>query len=1285
MSERIAVFVFASCLAVSLSAGADDHRPPERPDTEDGCLDGRKADYILRHGINGIIDHDALLEATRAFQAQRKSELVSRPIAGDSIGGTLWTSIGPANGGGRMTAIATHPTTAGTLIAGAAGGGAWKTTDSGATWTVLTDSIPNLAVGAVAYAPSDTNQIYLGTGENAYSGDVITGIGLLYSANGGSAWTLPSSVIATRFFRISVHPANPNEVVAATDAGLLRSTTGQNGFGTTRIQRASSGTAAYGDITDLVRDPGNANTMYAATYDEGYWCARYSCFDPYNWSSPKVMKSVDGGATWSESSTGLPVSTATLLVDRMSIAIAPSNTSTLYCAFSTYDANTGATISHMYKSSNAGGPWSELSALSGHASASIRSYLSNQGSYDNAIIVSPSDANVVIAGGVYYVKTTDGGATFNSIPASGGMHVDCHDIRYDSGGTLYFANDGGFYSSSDNGANVTSRNANLVTRQFYTLAADAANRNRMFGGQQDNGTSRRTDAGGTNWDSAYGGDGFGCQINADVPAQVMMSWQNGNIVRTQFGGAAANSVIATYRTPPWSDSSPFSTKIYADSNAPGTLYTVTHRLWRTTTFGDGWLPLPTTTTDGSTWGNSGISSAAIAPGNSNVIMAAKYDQLFLSTNGGVSWTLARSGLPLFRNINAIAIDPSDPSIAYVALAGLTSPSVYYTTSSGLSWTARGSGLPAFSAQVIKVDPTDSQTLYCGTDVGVYRSTNQGATWSAYGTGIPAVSVYDMQILADGTKLRAATHGRGVWEMTVTSPVNNAPAVTASSSPAAVSGVVNVATGASVTFSGTFSDADGDAMSAKWIFPDDLSSMNVISGGSVSHTFARAGRYPVTLKVTDSKGGAGAAEIDVYVADPADTCSTPVTIPPAGPFPYTVSGSTENSTSQLSDAVTSCYPFTNQTSLWYSFTPQSTATYLISLCGSQASIVLIEYTGGTCPAAGNVAGCFTVRSPATHDANNVDCGSSYTATLTGGTTYYFEVLNYYYNDFGRFYLTFAPQTTGINGATLEVGPATGSASGGQTVIINGYNFQNGATVSFGGSAATNVSVVSANILSCTSPAHAAGTVDVAVTSNGTTSTLQGGYTFLAAPPSPPSNVLATATTTTSVHVSWTAPGGATSYQIYRGAALAGTVSSSASGTISFDDTNASPGVSYLYTVRALANGVSSADSSPDLATTVIFTDDPLVALSTKISAAHLVQLRTAINAVRTLAGLGAATVTDTPAAGLPVKALHVTELRTALDLARARLNLSALSYARTLAPTVSRVYAADFTELRNGVK
>ena len=188
--------------------------------------------------------------------------------------------------------------------------------------------------------------------------------------------------------------------------------------------------------------------------------------------------------------------------------------------------------------------------------------------------------------------------------------------------------------------------------------------------------------------------------------------------------------------------------------------------------------------------------------------------------------------------------------------------------------------------------------------------------------------------------------------------------------------------------------------------------------------------------------------------------------------------------------------------------------------------------------------------------------------------------------------------------------------------------------------------------------------------------------------PPTNVVAAATSASSVNVSWTASAGAVTYNIYRSTdgvnyALAGTTTGP---SVTFNDSPVSANTAFLYKVRAV-NGGESGDSNRDLATTVIFTDDPLVAGTTLVKSAHVTELRTAVNAVRTLAGLGAGTYTDpTLTAGVTlVKAAHITELRTALDAARAALTLSALSYGETITAGTTLIKTTHVSEVRNGVK
>jgi hypothetical protein len=179
------------------------------------------------------------------------------------------------------------------------------------------------------------------------------------------------------------------------------------------------------------------------------------------------------------------------------------------------------------------------------------------------------------------------------------------------------------------------------------------------------------------------------------------------------------------------------------------------------------------------------------------------------------------------------------------------------------------------------------------------------------------------------------------------------------------------------------------------------------------------------------------------------------------------------------------------------------------------------------------------------------------------------------------------------------------------------------------------------------------------------------------------ITATATGLTSVGVSWTAPSGATSYELLRTPAFAGTVTTALT---TYTDNSAVANSTYVYRVQAIdASSNRSPLSAPDVATTVVFADEPLVAGTTIVKKNHIDQLRTAINAMRTRGGLVAlAGLTDPTitAQVTLVKAAHITQLRTGLDQARAALGLGALSYTDAV-PTI--VKAVHVQQLRNGVK
>lgn len=188
------------------------------------------------------------------------------------------------------------------------------------------------------------------------------------------------------------------------------------------------------------------------------------------------------------------------------------------------------------------------------------------------------------------------------------------------------------------------------------------------------------------------------------------------------------------------------------------------------------------------------------------------------------------------------------------------------------------------------------------------------------------------------------------------------------------------------------------------------------------------------------------------------------------------------------------------------------------------------------------------------------------------------------------------------------------------------------------------------------------------------------------PATPANLVATASGTSAVTISWSPLSNADHYEVLRSDHHGPYVSAGTSYVPSFVDNGRASDTTYLYKVRGVSStGGTSNLSTLDLATTIAVTDDPLVAGTTVVHASHVLELRTAVNAVRAAAGLDAFTFTDATLAGASIKAQHILELRTALDQARAALGVPAATYAHVLTAGTSPVTAIDVEELRAGVK
>jgi uncharacterized protein (TIGR03437 family) len=675
-----------------------------------------------------------------------------------------WTLIGPrpTDAGstyvtaGRVNAIAVDPRNNNTVYIGAAEGGVWKTTDGGSTWRPLTDDQPSLATGAIVLDPANPDTVYVGTGEENFSIDSYYGAGILKSTDGGASWTnLVGPFLRARIGAMAIDPTNSQILLCTTQTGVWRSTDGANTWTNTL-------TGAAG--TSVAFDPTNGKIAYAGlgtiTGD----------------SNNGVYRSTDGGQTWNLSMGSGANSLPSVSVGRVEIAVAPSTPTTLYVAIQ--DTGNDMLLG-MYKSTDSGATWNQLVDAP-------QDLCAEQCWYDMTVHVHPSNPDIVFAGGFQIFRTMDGGASWDTLPLFASnqveLHVDEHFLAFTPDATkLYIANDGGVYSTTDITApfvNWTELNDTLALAQFYPgMTIDPSNVESALAGTQDNGTQRY--GGSPSWNDVTCGDGGWTAIDTAVATTALAACQDIEIRRTADGG---NTWMSSQYGIDQSDRTAFISPLVNDPSNPQTAYFGTFRVWRTLDSGGVWSSVSPDLTEGF---NGKIRALAVAPSDGNTVYAGASNLSILSTStpeirlsvtrnayskNGPSWIDRTAGLPA-RVITQIRVDPIDAATAYVTFSGFAigqdaQGHVFRTTDAGASWNDISGDLPNLPVNDIAIDPDLPDTLYIGTDAGVMVTTDGGANWSTLGSGLPRVVVYSLVLHRASRTLRAATHGRSVWDIAV---------------------------------------------------------------------------------------------------------------------------------------------------------------------------------------------------------------------------------------------------------------------------------------------------------------------------------------------------------------------------------------------------------------------------------------------------------------------------------------------------------------------------------------
>lgn len=734
----------------------------------------------MTHRLSAIA-FGALVTAGAFAQAQQPAVKVDS----ETISGLGARNIGSAAMSGRISAVdAVQEGQRLTVYVGSASGGVWKSTNGGTTYKPVFDKQPVQSIGAVAIDPKNPKVVWVGTGESWTRNSVSIGDGVYKSTDGGETWANVGLKDSERIAKIAIDPNDTNTVYVCApgklwsdsdERGLYKTTDGGKSW-TTILKGANASTGC----SMISLDKRNPKTIYAGTWDfrRKGWTFRSGGDGPNAPSGSALMKSTDGGATWTDlgdKGSGLP----TKPWGRVAVTVAPSNSNVVYALIEAEPPKNG-----LYRSDDGGRTWQ----LRDRSQAIIWRpfYFAN-------LIVDPKNENKVYKPDLSLIMSNDGGKSFSNI--SGGAHGDFHDVWINPGNTdhVITGDDGGVWYSYD-GGNRWWKADNLPVSQFYHVSVDMDRPYNVYGGLQDNSSWVGTSAypgGITNaqWENMFGGDGFWMFVDPSDPTYIYAESQGGEIGRVNRKTHETRPIKPLPQYKEGKLRYNWNTPIFVSQN--GTVYIGSQFLFRTKDHGQTWERIsPDLTTNdsqkqlqeqsgGVTVDNSSaemhttIYAIAESPKNANVIWAGTDDgNLQLTRDGGKTWTNVVgniAGLPKNAWMSSIDAGHFDEGTAYATFdlhtVGDMRPYAYRTDDYGKTWTpvVAADGPVRGYAHVIKEDLVNKDLLFLGTELGLWVSLDGGKQWAQYkGGDLPNVAVRDLAIHPRDNDLVIATHGRGIW-------------------------------------------------------------------------------------------------------------------------------------------------------------------------------------------------------------------------------------------------------------------------------------------------------------------------------------------------------------------------------------------------------------------------------------------------------------------------------------------------------------------------------------------
>jgi photosystem II stability/assembly factor-like uncharacterized protein len=689
-----------------------------------------------------------------------------------------FVDLGPANAGGRVSAVVGIPGNPNVYYVGGAGGGVWKTMDGGLHWKAIFQHEDSGSIGAIALAPSNPNLVWVGTGEANPRNDMINGAGLYFSPDGGHTWKFMGFRHAGQISTILIDPHDSNTVFVGVLGNVWKPTTDRGVFKTTDGGKTWKKVLYVNDTTgvsNMVMGPDNPRVLFA-----GMWQVRR-----YPWElddggpGSGIYRSTDGGATWTKLSKGLPKGP----LGRIALAVAPTNPDHVYAIV---EAKHGL----LWQSLNMGNSWKPVSD---NYALDVRPF------YFSRIFVAPNNQEKIYTLSLFLMESDNGGRTAHILDR--GVHVDHHALWIDpkDPNRIIQGNDGGAYLTL-NGGKTWKFLDGMPIEEDYMVAVGPGHPYLLCAGLQDNNAWCGNEQNG--WYVVAGGDGQYAVPAPSDPNVIYADSQNGYISRLNVKTRERWSVKPYL--PGVSQETPSELKYRFNWTAPiavspvnkNVVYLGANVLFASNDGGRTWTvdspdltrndkadqvtsggPIEYDISGAETYDT--ITAITIAPSNPNVIWVGSDDGLVhVTENGGKTWTNVTAnipGAPAWASVYQVGVSPFNPGSAYVSFDGHKMGNdhayVYRTHDYGKTWQEITNGLPSDEpVDVVREDPNQRGLLILGSWTGLYYSTNDGDQWQKFPVSFPVTPVFDVQFAKFQHALVVATHGRGIFVLNDIRPI-----------------------------------------------------------------------------------------------------------------------------------------------------------------------------------------------------------------------------------------------------------------------------------------------------------------------------------------------------------------------------------------------------------------------------------------------------------------------------------------------------------------------------------